>query len=78
VHHEQRRSLWLYDALQGVRLEMPWEFDCKYVGDCDVERVDWLGGSLLNVEIRLGPAEGAVPFEVNVEAAASLDMREEM
>ncbi len=78
VHHGQRRSLWLYDALQGVRLEMPWEFDCKYVGDCDVERVDWLGGSLLNVEIRLGPAEGSVPFEVNVEATASLDMREEM
>jgi hypothetical protein len=78
VHHGQRRSLWLYDALQGEKLEMPWELDCKYVGDCDVERVDWLGGSLLNVEIRLGPAEGSVPFEVNVEATASLDMREEM
>ena len=73
----QRGSLWVFEALEGVRLEMPWEAECEYVGDCDVEQVEWFGGSLLNVMIRLGPAERSVPFEVNVEDAASLGMEEE-
>jgi len=76
-HHGQRGSLWVFDALEGVRLEMPWEAECEYVGDCDVEKAEWLGGSLLNVMIRLGPAERSVPFEVNVEEAASLGIEEE-
>jgi len=67
-HPGRRRSLWVFDAVEGERLEMPWEVDCTYVEDCDVERVVWLGGTLLNVGIRLGPAEQSVPFEVNVEA----------
>jgi hypothetical protein len=76
-HHGQRASLCVYDADRGVRLEMPWEAECEYVGDCDVEQVEWLGGSLLDVMIRLGPAERSVPFEVNVEAAATLGAEEE-
>lgn len=76
-HHGQRCSLSVYDAVRGARLEMPWEGECEYVGDCDIEQVQWLGGSLLNVRIRLGPAERSVPFEVNVEEAASLEMEEE-
>lgn len=76
-HPGQRGSLWVFDTLRGVRLEMPWESECEYVGDCDVETAEWLGGSLLNVMIRLGPAEGSVPFEVNVAAAASLGPEEE-
>ncbi len=76
-HHGQRSSLGVYDAVRGVQLEMPWEAECEYVGDCDVEQVEWLGGSLLNVQIRLGPAERSVPFEVNVEAAATLGAEEE-
>ncbi len=76
-HHGQRASLWVFDALEGARLEMPWEAECEYVGDCDVVQAEWLGGSLLNVMIRLGPAERSVPFEVNVEEAASLGMEEE-
>lgn len=67
-HPSERRSLEVYDAVEARRLEMPWEVDCEYVEDCDVIRVAWLGGTLLNVEIRLGPAELSVPFEVNVEA----------
>ena len=76
-HHGQRSSLSVYDAEQGMRLEMPWEAECEYTGDCDVEQAEWLGGSLLNVKIRLGPAERSVPFEVNVESAASLGTEEE-
>lgn len=76
-HHGQRCSVSVYDAVRGARLEMPWEQECEYVGDCDVEQAQWLGGSLLNVRIRLGPAERSVPFEVNVETAASLEREEE-
>jgi hypothetical protein len=76
-HHGQRGSLCVFDAVNGVRLEMPWEAECEYVGDCDIEKAEWLGGSLLNVMIRLGPAERSVPFEVNVEAAATLGTEEE-
>ena len=72
-HHGQRTSVSVYDAVRGVRLEMPWESECEFSGECDVEEAEWLGGSLLDVRIRLGPAERSVPFEVNVRAAASLD-----
>jgi hypothetical protein len=70
--------VWVYDAVEAARLEMPWETDCAYVEDCDVERVVWLGGTLLNVGIRLGPAEASVPYEVNVAATQRYGMREEM
>lgn len=72
-HHGERASVAVYDAVRGVRLEMPWERECEYTGGCDVEQAEWLGGSLLDVKIRLGPAERSVPFEVNVRTAASLD-----
>lgn len=78
IHEGQRRSLEVYDVSDGVRLEMPWEQDCRYHGDCDVERVAWLGGTLLDVGIRLGPAEQSVPFEVNVAAAVPVEIEEEM
>lgn len=74
-HHGQRCSVAVYDVANAARLEMPWEQECE--DDCDVEQAQWLGGSLLNVRIRLGPAERSVPFEVNVEAAASLEREEE-
>ncbi len=71
-----RHSLEVFDALAAARLEMPWEVECGYVEDCDVAQAAWLGGTLLNVEIRLGPAERPVPFEVNVAATAP-DVSEE-
>jgi len=71
------RSLLVFDAENGERLGMPWEPDCAYTEHCDVVRAAWLGGTLLNVEIRLGPAELSVPFEVNVGSAASVEPREE-
>jgi hypothetical protein len=74
----RRRSLEVFDAREGERLEMPWELDCSYAEVCDVARATWLGGTLLNVEIRLGPAELSVPFEVNVDAAAPVEPREEL
>jgi hypothetical protein len=76
-HRGQRSSVSVYDAVRGVRLEMPWESECEFSGECDVEQAEWLGGSLLDVRIRLGPAERSVPFEVNVRAAASLDTDKE-
>ncbi len=45
--------------------------------ECDVASVKWLGGSLLNVEIRLGPAELPVPYEVNVASAGLAGLKEE-
>jgi hypothetical protein len=78
THPARRRSLWVYDAIAGERLEMPWEADCRYVEDCDVERAVWLGGTLLNVGIRLGPAEHPVPFEVNVAATPPVGTTEEL
>jgi hypothetical protein len=77
VHPGRRRSLSVFDAGESQRVEMPWELDCAYAEDCDVVRAAWLGGTLLNVEIRLGPAELSVPFEVNVGGAASVEPREE-
>jgi hypothetical protein len=75
--HARGRSLWVFDGYEGQRLVMPWDEDCAYSNDCDVVRVMWLGGTLLNVEIRLGPAELSVPFEVNVEATPRVGAREE-
>jgi hypothetical protein len=72
-----RRSLEVFDALSGGRLDMPWELDCSYVEACDVAQATWLGGTLLDVEIRLGPAELPVPFEVNVAAGAPVGSEEE-
>lgn len=77
AHPGGRRSVLVFDAGEGQRLEMPWEPDCAYAEDCDVVRAAWLGGTLLNVEIRLGPAELSVPFEVNVGGAVSVEPREE-
>jgi hypothetical protein len=78
VRPKGRRSLWVFDGIDGRRLEMPWDEDCAYAANCDVERVTWLGGTLLNVEIRLGPAELSVPFEVNVGATPAGGTREEI
>lgn len=78
IHPAQRRSLWVFDAISSTRLEMPWDMDCTYEEDCDVERVVWLGGTLLNVGIRLGPAEESVPFEVNVAETPPTGTREEI
>jgi len=72
-----RRSLEVFDALAGARLEMPWEVDCGYAESCDVVRATWLGGTLLDVEIGLGPAELPVPFEVNVADAVPVGSEEE-
>lgn len=73
-----RRSLEVFDALEGTRLSMPWEAECGYAEDCDVAAAVWLGGTLLDVEIRLGPAELPVPFEVNVAAVAPEGSEEEI
>ncbi|UCC73309.1 MAG: hypothetical protein JSV86_01715 [Gemmatimonadota bacterium] len=73
-----RRSLEVFDALAGGRLAMPWETECDYAEDCDVAVAVWLGGTLLDVEIRLGPAELSVPFEVNVAAEALVGPEEEI
>lgn len=73
-----RRSLEVFDAPEGIRLEMPWEVECGFAEACDVARAEWLGGSLLNVEIRLGPAELSVPFEVNVAAVVPVESEEEI
>ncbi len=71
-----RHSLAVVDAEHGERLELPWEPECETGGDCDVVEVEWLGGSLLDVRIRLGPAESSVPFEVNVGAGAPVAREE--
>ncbi len=73
-----RRSLEVFDVLAAARLEMPWEVECGYAEACDVARAAWLGGTLLNVEIRLGPAELPVPFEVNVAAVVPVGSEEEI
>jgi hypothetical protein len=78
THPGQRRSLELFDAETAERLEMPWEAECGLSGGCDVSRASWVGGTLLNVDIRLGPAEQPVPFEVNVAAATPTGQVEEI
>jgi len=78
IHPAGRRSLWVFDAISSARLDMPWDMDCMYEEDCDVERVVWLGGTLLDVGIRLGPAEESVPFEVNVAQTPGSDTSEEI
>ncbi len=77
VHPDARRSLAVFDVRTGALLSMPWEADCEGRVDCDVSRVEWLGGTLLNVEIRQGPAELSVPYEVNVSMAGSVPASEE-
>lgn len=77
THPDAARSLAVFDTRTGRRLTMPWEADCEERGDCDVSRVEWVGGSLLDVEIRQGPAEGSVPYEVNVSMAGSGPVTEE-
>lgn len=69
-HARDRHSVAVYDALRGERMEMPWRGDCEESEACDVKSVSWAGGTLLDVEIRLGPGELPVPFEVNVAGAA--------
>jgi hypothetical protein len=64
-HPDGHSSLELFDVGRDGRLPLPWDDDCAGTGTCDVTRVRWLGGTLLNVEIRLGPDEPSVPFEVN-------------
>lgn len=71
-----RRSLSVVDAEEGERLELPWELECEAIGECDVVEVEWLGGTLLDVRIRLGPAEFSVPFEVNVGTGALMPREE--
>lgn len=73
-----RRSLEVFDTLGGARLEMPWEAECDFTEVCDVAEVAWLGGTLLDVEIRLGPAELPVPFEVNVAEVVPVGSEEEI
>jgi hypothetical protein len=73
-----RRSLEVFDAVAGTRLEMPWEVECGYAEVCDVAQAEWLGGTLLDVEIRLGPAELPVAFEVNVADVAPMGSEEEI
>ena len=70
-HAAGRRSVEVYDAAGGRRLAMPWDDDCALSEACDVNRLVWVGGTLLDVEIKLGPGELAVPFEVNVAAPAA-------
>lgn len=77
MHPDGRHSVGVFDAETGAELAMPWEADCEGRADCDVSRVKWLGGSLLNVEIRQGPAELSVPYEVNVGMAAAVTRSEE-
>lgn len=70
-HAHGRHSIDVFDTWTGERLEMPWREDCEGAEACDVKRVEWAGGTLLDVEIRLGPGEVPVPFEVNVGGPAS-------
>ncbi len=77
AHAGGRSSLSVFDVEKAERLEMPWELECEVSGDCDVVEVEWFGGTLLDVEIRLGPAESSVPFEVNVGSVRSAEPKEE-
>ncbi len=69
-HAGRRHSVEVFDADMGRRLTMPWERECARSQQCDVQRAAWVGGTLLDVDIRLGPGEQALPFEVNVSSAA--------
>ncbi len=76
THPDGRRSVAVVDAERRERLELPWELECEASGECDVVEVEWLGGSLLDVRIRLGPAEFSVPFEVNVGTGLAVPREE--
>lgn len=69
-HAGRRHSVEVFDADIGRRLTMPWEEECARSEQCDVQRAGWVGGTLLDVDIRLGPGEQALPFEVNVSSPA--------
>jgi hypothetical protein len=77
AHPDAHRSLAVFDAEEEAALEMPWEAECEESADCDVSSVRWVGGTLLNVEIRQGPAELSVPYEVNVGMATAVAPSEE-
>lgn len=77
VHPDGRHGLSVFDTRVGTPLMMPWETECEDQAACDVSRVKWLGGTLLNVEIRRGPAELAVAYEVNVSTAVPVTQSEE-
>lgn len=64
-HPDGRRSVEVYEVESGRRLGLPWKEDC-IAERCDLTDVGWLGGTLLDVEIRPGIDEPSVPFEVNV------------
>lgn len=77
AHPDGHRSLAVFDAAAGAALAMPWQAECEEREDCDVSLVRWVGGTLLNVEIRQGPAELSVPYEVNVGMATAVAPSEE-
>lgn len=76
-HPDGRRGVDVFDVSVGKPLVLPWEKDCEGEDRCDVTAVRWVGGTLLDVEIRPGPDEPSVPFEINVSGLRSLDAVEE-
>lgn len=67
------RSLSVYDVKGGKRLAMPWEEECSRRDGCEVVSAEWLGNSLFDVKIRMGPAEEPIAYEVNVIGLAPLE-----
>lgn len=63
-------ALSVFDTERGEPLGLPWEAECAATRACDIADVRWVGGTLLDVEIRPGADESAVPYEVNVEDLA--------
>lgn len=76
-HPDGRRSVEVFDVTAGKPLVLPWKGDCEGENRCDVTAARWVGGTLLDVEIRPGPDEPSVPFEINVSGLAPLDAVEE-
>ena len=73
LHLGGARSLSVYDVRRGRRLAMPWEEECSRREACDVVSAEWLGNSLFDVKIRMGPAEEPIAYEVNVTGLAALE-----
>ena len=69
-HRDGRVGVEVFDTPAGKRLLLPWERECEGIDACDVTAVKWVGGTLMDVEIRLGEDEPSVPFEVNVTELA--------
>lgn len=65
-HPDGRASVDVFDTSVRKRLALPWQRECEGIDACDVTEVRWVGGTLMDVEIRLGEDEPSVPFEVNV------------